>query len=220
MSIRVRVWDLPTRLFHWALMLGVVGMVVSANMGQMERHVQLGQWVMALLLFRVVWALVGGHWSRLSSLDLSPKALLGYWRGQREGGPGHSPAGAWASVGLVLWLLLQVGTGLMADDEIATTGPLTALVPEAWVRLATFWHKGPGKLVLLVLVLLHVAALVWYRVKRGQALVPAMWHGDKVLAQAAPASRDDARSRLLALVLFGLCYAGVRWVFSLQPALM
>ena len=88
------------------------------------------------------------------------------------------------------------------------------------MRLATFWHKGPGKLILLLLVLLHLAALVWYRVKRGQALVPAMWHGDKALDGSVPASRDDAKSRLLALVLFALCYAGVRWVFSLQPALM
>lgn len=213
----VRIWDLPTRLFHWLLAICVMGLIVTGNIGgnAMVWHFRLGYAVLTLLLFRLLWGFVGGHWSRWSRLALGPRQVLSYLRGQPHAWVGHNPLGSWSVLLMLLWLLLQVATGLMSDDEIANAGPLTVLVSGATVNAATAWHKGLGKLLLIVLVLLHVAAIVWYRVRKAQALVPAMWHGDKDLPGEVTASRDCLPQRLLAVLLLLISAAAVRWLIGL-----
>jgi len=215
--VRVRIWDLPTRLFHWVLLVCVVGLVVTGNVGgnAMVWHFRLGYAVLTLVLFRLLWGVLGGHWSRWSQLPLSPLRAWAYLRGHGHAGAGHNPLGAWSVLLMLAWLLLQVGTGLVSDDEIANAGPLSALVSGSTVSLATAWHKGPGKLVLLVLVLVHVGAIVWYRLRRQQALVPAMLHGDKLLPEATRASRDSLATRVLALLVLLGCAWAVRWLVGL-----
>lgn len=215
----VRIWDLPTRLFHWLLVSCVAGLVITGNVGgnAMVWHFRLGQAVLVLLLFRVVWGFVGGHWSRWRRLPLGPAAVLSYLRTpfSTHAWPGHNPLGSWSLLLMLSWLLLQVGTGLVSDDEIAHAGPLTSQVSGALVSAATAWHKGIGKIGLIGLVLLHVLAIVWYRVRKSQALVPAMVHGDKLLPESTPASRDATGSRILALAVLALCIGMVRWIVGL-----
>lgn len=215
--VHVRVWDLPTRLFHWLLAVCVVGLVVTGNIGgnAMVWHFRLGYSVLTLLLFRLVWGGLGGYWSRWTRLPLGPAAVWRYLRGRGEPAAGHNPLGSWSLVLMMLWLLLQVFSGLVSDDEIANAGPLSAWVSGATVSAATAWHKGPGKLVLMLLVLVHVLAILWYRVRKAQSLVPAMFHGDKFLPESTPASRDAAPQRLLALVVLCLCALAVRLLLSL-----
>jgi len=196
----------------------VIGLVVTGNVGgnAMVWHFRLGYTVLTLLLFRLVWGFVGGHWSRWSQLALAPRQALAYLRGLSDRPwPGHNPIGSWSVLLMLLWLLLQVSTGLMSDDEIANAGPLTALVSGATVAAATAWHKGVGKLVLIVLVLGHVAAIAWYRVRKAQALVPAMLHGDKAVPDGVPAARDGAWQRWLAVWVVLICAVGVRWLIGL-----
>lgn len=218
---RTRVWDLPTRLFHWALVISVVGLVVSGNVGgsAMTWHFRFGQAVMSLLLFRLIWGLIGGHWSRFSAFNLRPSAILGELRGRHDETRriGHSPLGSLAVLAFGLVLVAQVGSGLMSDDAIAFAGPLSHLVSSATVSSATAYHKEIGKLLLIGLVLLHLLAIVWHTFK-GHAIVGAMVHGDKPLAQIAPAARDDAFTRLLALAVLLGCVALSTWVFRLAPA--
>jgi cytochrome b len=128
---------------------------------------------------------------------------------------GHNPLGSWSVMALLFFLSLQVGTGLFSDDEIANTGPLSSLISGSWVSLATNWHKHWGKLILMVLVLLHLLAIAWYSWRKRQALVAAMWHGNKVLPDAVPASSDQNRSRWVALALMVLAGALVGFVVSL-----
>ena len=215
--VTVRIWDLPTRLFHWLLAACVIGLVVTGNIGgnDMVWHFRLGYAVLTLVLFRLVWGFVGGHWSRWSQLALAPSQVMAYLRGQAASWAGHNPMGSWSVLLMLAWLLLQVGTGLVSDDEIANAGPLSALVSGATVSAATAWHKGLGKGVLIALVLVHVAAIAFYRARKAQALVPAMLHGDKSLPQTVPASRDGTRQRLLAVLLVLACAAAVRWLLSL-----
>ena len=215
--VAVRVWDLPTRLFHWVLLACVVGLVVTGNVGgnAMVWHFRLGYTVLTLVLFRLLWGVVGGYWSRWAQLPLAPARVWAYLRGRAHEGAGHNPLGSWSVLLMLGWLLLQVGTGLVSDDEIANAGPLSALVSGSTVSLATAWHKGPGKLVLLALVLVHVGAIVWYRVRRHQALVPAMLHGDKTLPETTPASRDSLGTRVLGLLLVLGCALAVRWLVGL-----
>ncbi len=220
---RVRVWDLPTRLFHWALTLCFIGLVATGTLGgsAMVFHFRFGYAVLTLVLFRVIWGVVGGRWSRFSSFVAAPGAIWRYVSG-RSAQPtvGHSPLGGIAVLTMLLLLSLQVGTGLMSDDEIAFAGPLSALVPNDWVSLATGYHARVGKWLLIALVALHLAAIIFYTIKK-QRLVEAMLNGDKVLNTAASvpleATRDDRWTRMAALALLLACGGFAYWVSTLAP---
>ncbi|MDI1240105.1 MAG: cytochrome b/b6 domain-containing protein [Polaromonas sp.] len=214
---KIRVWDLPTRLFHWALVAAVIGLAITGTVGgnAMVWHFRFGYSVLTLLLFRIVWGLVGGRWSRFGAFIYSPASVINYLKGKGklEHGVGHSPIGAGSVFAMLGFLLAQVGTGLLSDDEIAFAGPLTRFVSNATVGLATNYHTNIGKWIVLALVLLHVVAIVVY-LRRKHNLVGAMLHGDKELVTAVPASRDDTASRLLALGVLLVCAAGVYWISS------
>ena len=219
MTHRVRVWDLPTRFFHWTLFACVVGLVVTAKTGgnAMVWHFRLGHVVLALLLFRVIWGLVGGRWSRFSSFLYAPKTLMAYLRGR--GGPelsvGHSPIGAASVFAMLAALVLQVVSGLCSDDEIAFAGPLSRFVSGEVVSLATWYHKVVGQWLVIALVVLHVAAVLYYLHRKKNNLITPMLRGDKQLAEPAAASRDDTGSRALALVLLSACAAFATWIAGL-----
>ena len=221
--VKVRIWDLPTRVFHWLLVVCVLGLVVSGQIGgsAMQWHFRLGYGVLALLLFRLLWGFVGGRWSRFVVFVRSPGVVLRYLRGQ--GTPdmevGHNPLGALSVLGLLAVGLVQVCTGLFSDDEIFNSGPLAHWVSADWVSLATRVHTEVNKVVLIALVLLHVAAIVYYRVAKRRDLVRPMVTGDKELASALEPARDTSASRLFALCLFVVILSGVWWgVQSLSPA--
>lgn len=217
----VRVWDLPTRVFHWLLAASVVGSVVTAKIGgnALNWHMRLGLLALALLVFRLVWGFVGGHWSRFASFIYSPRRVWAYLRG--DAGPdgrfdvGHSPLGALSVFALLLVLIVQVATGLVADDEIATTGPLYRFVESAVSAKATTWHKAVGQYLVIALVVLHVAAVLFYRFKEQRDLIGPMWHGDKALAPGLPASADGAKQRALAAVLIALALGLSWWIARL-----
>ena len=203
----VRVWDLPTRLFHWLLVAAVIGLVVSGKIGgnALVWHMRFGLLVFSLLGFRLLWGVVGGRWSRFASFLYAPATVLRYLRGEHRPGDhfevGHNPLGAFSVFALIAVLVLQVATGLVADDEIATTGPLNRHVSSALGLAATAWHKGYGQWLLLGLVALHLTAIVVYRL-RGQHLVKPMLTGDKPLPPGVPPSTDSGVSRAVAAVLW------------------
>ncbi len=215
---KVRVWDLPTRVFHWALVLGVLGLAISGTIGgnAMVWHFRFGYAVLTLLLFRIIWGLVGGRWSRFGAFIYTPQTVIAYLkgRGKPEHSVGHNPLGAGSVFAMLALLLAQVSSGLFSDDDIAFAGPLTRFVSNATVSLATNYHKNIGKWIILALVLLHIAAIVFY-LWRKHNLVGAMLHGDKELIAAVPGSRDDAWSRISAVVVLGICAALVAGLVSL-----
>ena len=217
----VRVWDLPTRLFHWTLALCIIGSLTTAKIGgnAMEWHFKFGYVVLALLAFRLLWGVVGGRWSRFTSFIYSPLTLLRYLRGRARADEhldvGHSPTGALSVFALLAILAIQVGTGLVADDEIANTGPLIKFVSGATSSLATSWHKTYGQWLIIGLVVLHILAIVFYLVKKRQNLIGPMLSGDKPLPGGVPASTDSALSRGLAVALIAACAAGVLWLIGL-----
>jgi len=218
--VRVRVWDLPTRLFHWALAACVLCSIVSAKIGgnAMVWHLRFGYVVLTLLAFRLLWGFFGGRWSRFASFIYAPAATLRYLRGESRADEhhhvGHNPLGAFSVFGFLALLLLQVSTGLVADDEISNTGPLVKLVSGATSSLATSWHKSFGQWLIITLIVLHLAAIGFYWLRHRRDLVTPMLHGDKPLAAQVPASDDDARSRAVAAILLALCAAGVAWLVS------
>jgi cytochrome b len=217
----VRVWDLPTRLFHWLLALTVIGSVASGQIGgnAMVWHTRLGLVVLALLAFRLVWGFAGGYWSRFASFLYGPRSVAAYLRG--EAGPGrrydvgHSPIGAlsvWALLGL---LVVQVATGLVADDEVATAGPLNRFVSGRVAHLASDWHEEVGKTLLVVLTIAHVAAVLYYLLRKRKNLIEPMIRGDAPLPEGTTASQDGAGTRLAALAIVVAAAALAWWIGSL-----
>ena len=217
-TLRVRVWDLPTRIFHWALAGAVLGQLATGLSGLMEWHFRIGYLVLALLLFRLVWGFVGGYWSRFGSFLHSPGAVLRHLRGQapRDHLIGHTPLGSLSVFAMLLFLVAQVATRLVSDDEVAASRPLTPFVSRATVGMASHWHGAIGAWLILALVLLHVLAIAFYVAVRRQHLVRPMWSGDKLLTHQAQPSRDGAGARVLALLIFGLCLVFAYWISSLR----
>lgn len=217
MAYKVRIWDLPTRLFHWLLVVSVVGLAATGFTGALNWHFRFGFAALTLLLFRLVWGFVGGRWSRFGAFLYRPSTVLAYLRGQAHPDHliGHNPLGAASVFAMLLALAAQIGTGLLSDDEISFSGPLSRHVSNSTVGLATRYHAVIGIWIVIALAALHVAAVLFYLWRKKENLVAPMVRGDKALAAPAPASRDDAWSRLLALVLLCVCGGIVGWVFSL-----
>ncbi len=210
---RLRVWDLPTRIFHWLLAFSVVSALISGEVGDaaLVWHFRLGYCIIALLLFRIVWGFIGGHWSRFQQFLYSPKTILAFLRGQSkpEYEMGHNPLGSLSVWGLLFLLGAQVVTGMMSDDEIATQGPLVQFISSATASLATNYHRHFGKVIIIALIALHVTAILFYLHKKKQNLVRPMLLGDKEVSreQALPESQDGAAQRITALVIFALIAA-------------
>lgn len=214
MAFKVRVWDLPTRLFHWSLVLCFAGLLVTAEMAgdAMAWHFRLGYTVLSLLLFRLFWGVLGGRWSRFSAFGLAPATLRRYIRGEQTAAltVGHNPLGSVAVLALLFFALLQAAAGLFSADEAATAaGPLAKMASATWVQAATLYHTRIGKIILIVLVQLHIAAIAFHRIRRGENLVRPMLTGDKQLSEPFEAARDDAGSRIRALGVAACCAAAV-----------
>lgn len=177
----VRVWDLPTRLFHWSLAGLVAALWASGEFGKLEVHMQLGQAALALILFRIVWGIVGSRTARFSDFVRGPAAVRAYLLAARRGAVrsiGHNPLGAYSVLALLALVLLQAGSGLFASDDIMTEGPLTHLVSAGTVSLLSSVHRIGFKL-LLAFIILHLAAVAFYRLIKKDDLVGAMITGRK-----------------------------------------
>lgn len=217
-TTRIRVWDLPTRLFHWTLAACVVGSLVSIKLGgnALAWHFRFGYAILALLLFRFAWGFVGPRYARFASFPPSIGAALRYLRGQSASRPGHNPLGALSVYALLLALAFQVITGLFANDAIMWDGPLRNLVSNATSDRLTGLHKA-NEPILLGLVGLHLLAIAFYTLIRRQSLVRQMITGTARAAEGQPAAADGPRERLLALVLLAASSACVWAAITLLP---
>ena len=197
-----RVWDLPTRLFHWALTILVVFQYVTGQFGllDMSWHIRGGYAVLTLLVFRLLWGFAGSQTSRFGGFVRSPRAVMRYLRerfaGDTRPSAGHNPLGGWSVLALLLCIAVQVTTGLFASDDIAVEGPFAAHVPARWVRLATQIH-GWNENVLLILIALHVVAVLLYLLLAREDLITPMVSGRKRVP--TPPLRFVSRWRALAL---------------------
>lgn len=216
MATTVRVWDLPTRIFHWALAATVLGSLGTAwAPGDLVGiHAKLGYAALALLAFRLLWGFVGGRWSRFASFLYSPASTVAYLRGRSHPDHlvGHNPLGALSVFVMLAALLAQVGTGLVSDNEESFTGPLNQHVANATGLAATWYHRAIGQWLVVALIVLHVGAILFYLLKKRENLVRPMLAGDKEAAAGTESSADSGRHRSLALVLFAACAFAVWWV--------
>jgi cytochrome b len=197
-AVPVRVWDAPVRLFHWTLLALVVFSVSTAYAGGawMDWHMRSGYAVLALLAFRIAWGFLGTRHARFANFVRGPAAVVRYVRavagGSHPAVVGHNPLGALSVLALLAVLLLQVGTGLFANDDILTEGPLAKLVSKAASDQATSVHYW-NQWALYALVAAHVLAVIVHRVRFGDDLVGPMLSGTKPLPPGL-ASEDAGRT--------------------------
>jgi cytochrome b len=172
---QARVWDLPTRLFHWALVVAVLAAFVSAKIGgnAMIWHGRLGLTILGLLVFRLVWGFAGSTYARFTQFVRGPAAIRAYLKGEWCG-QGHNPVGALSVLALLGILVAMAGTGLFANDDIAYEGYLYQLVGSGLSGKITGIHHLLEKLIML-LVALHIGAIVFYvRVKQHNLVKPML----------------------------------------------
>lgn len=195
---RIRLWDLPTRLFHWSLVLAVVVAIVTGKVGGdwMELHGKAGLSIVGLVTFRVVWGFLGSRYARFTTFLPTPASVLGYLKGQWRGA-GHNPLGALSVLALLGLLAAQAVTGLVGNDSNAFYGPLFELVDESISNKATGWHHQLSD-VLLVLIGLHVVAIAFYLVIKRDNLVSPMVTGWKNVPQE---NQGGGRARPIALIV-------------------
>lgn len=207
MNIRqVRVWDLPTRIFHWTLLVLVVVAFVTGWIGGnlIEWHGRAGIAIAGLLAFRIVWGFVGSTYARFADFVPGPAHIWAHIRGEWNG-LGHNPFGALSVLALLLVLLFQVASGLVSNDDIAFEGPLYVLVSKSTSDWLSGLHRQ-NFWVLIVLVVLHVVAVLYYLHAKKDNLVKPMITGTKAVsdpgAQSAQGGGPLAFVVALALALF------------------
>lgn len=217
---KIRVWDLPVRLFHWALAALVVGSVVTANVGgnAITWHFRCGYAILTLILFRIVWGLVGSRYARFSSFLQRPSVIFAYVRGGDTQAPGHNPLGGLSVLALLAAFLLQAALGLFSNDDIANDGPLVKFISKELSDRITWVHTEVNVYAVYALVALHVAAIAWYRMRRKQDLVTPMLTGDAPVERDAPAADDSWAMRARALALLLVCAWGVYIIVTLRPS--
>mgnify|MGYP003574200692 FL=1 len=209
----VKVWDLPTRLFHWLLAALVAASFVTGRIGgtAMSYHEQSGLAILVLLLFRLAWGLCGSRSARFAAFLKGPRAVLGYARTLL--GPdtprhmGHNPLGGWSVIAMLAVLLFQAGTGLFANDDILTEGPLYSWVGKATSDALTRSHLF-NRQIIVVLVGLHLGAVLFHWAVKGENLIKPMitgvknWEG----AAASPADGPTWLAAVIALLAAGAVY--------------
>jgi cytochrome b len=216
LKLPMPVWDLPTRLFHWALPVLLVVSYASYKRGLMGVHQFSGFTMTALLLFRLAWGFVGSDTARFSRFLRSPLAALhhvgGLFRREPDTAAGHSPVSGWIALVLLLLLAAQAATGLCANDKGGTEGPLVKYVGQAISDRLSHYHMLNFRLI-LAMVAVHLLAIAAHAVFKGQNLVRPMLTGRKRLPAATRAPRMV--HPLVALVLFGIAGALVVALVSL-----
>ena len=218
MGGRIRMWDAPVRLFHWTLAGLVVFSFVTGKLGGswMQWHLKSGYCILALLLFRLAWGVAGSDTARFSQFVRGPGAALDYaratWARRSPVVAGHNPLGGWMVMLMLAALLLQATTGLFADDDIATQGPLAAKVSNATVARLTAIHQWNGW-VIAGAVALHVLAIGFYQWGLKVDLAGPMFHGGEL-----PGGREEKRgSNALAVGLFAAASAAVYYLVVIYP---
>ncbi|MDQ2705705.1 MAG: cytochrome b/b6 domain-containing protein [Pseudomonadota bacterium] len=212
-TIRVAIWDLPTRLFHW-LLAGLIALSWwSAEYHDDDVHIWSGIAVLTLLIFRILWGFFGSSTARFASFVRGPKAVFGYLQGSWRG-IGHNPLGALSVIALLAAVCIQVGLGLFASDEDGLMqGPLSRLIGFDAQETVRDLHEAMFNL-LLALIAVHVAAILFYRA-RGKKLLKPMITGS---AEVEPGLEPMKPGKWwAALACLAVAIGISRWVVAGAP---
>ena len=188
----LKVWDIPTRVFHWTLVSLIVCAWITAEYGWIEWHAWIGQALLTLVIYRIFWGVVGSETARFGNFIKGPVAVMAYARGLLTGTPppsvGHNPLGSLMIVALLALIATQAVLGLFANDDIYFDGPLRHLVDKELSDTLTGLHHQLFNAILLA-ALLHIAAALFYLIVKHENLIGAMITGAKKWPTPHPALR-------------------------------
>lgn len=210
--MKIRIWDLPTRIFHWLLVLCIAFLVFSGETGNLfDWHQTAGIIVLSLVIYRVLWGFFGSTTARFSHFFYSPSSIIAYAKTllnkQSKPHVGHNPLGGLMVFVMLALLLFQGVTGLFATDEVLVEGPLFGLVDEGTADWLTGLHHSSAEL-LIPIVVLHILAIVFYRVYKKQNLVKPMITGEAELPETKH-SMIKIVPAIYGIVLMVVCYLAV-----------
>lgn len=198
---RVRIWDWPTRLFHWLIVLLIPALWWTAEADMIDRHVTIGKVMLGLVLFRLIWGVIGSSTARFANFVKGPRAVMSYLSGRAAKVLGHNPLGGLSVIAMLAVLAAQVGLGLFASDEDGLySGPLAHLVSYEASEAATDAHGLVFNL-LLALIALHIAAIVFYALIRRRNLIGAMLTGRGAAAEGVEEMHAAPWWRFVAAVI-------------------
>ncbi|MDA7599358.1 cytochrome b/b6 domain-containing protein [Alphaproteobacteria bacterium] len=220
----MRVWDLPLRIFHWGFMVSVFGAIISAKADVLWVHERFGLLILALISFRIIWGFVGGHHARFRNFLVGPLRLLAWLRSAREDkttrrAAGHSPLGGYSVLALLGVPLLMVSTGIVSTDGILFDGPLAHLVPDLSADAGKI-HHDIG-IFLLLLIILHLGAILFYKFKKKHNLTSAMVTGRASEARDqinGPEGSISTGKTIFGLVLMAGLIAAAQMIILLRPS--
>jgi len=212
----MRVWDLPIRLFHWAIVVLIFAAWLTQELDRMDLHIWVGYTILALLLFRLVWGFIGSDTARFGRFLKSPAAaarhLAHIRRREADQEVGHNAAGGWMVLVMLALIGVQAGTGLFSNDDGDTEGPLMHLVAKDQSDWLSHIHSLNFKFIEGVIVL-HVLAIIAYAVLKRQDLVRPMITGKKMMPADAMAPR--LVNPVVALVILAAAAGLVAWMVRL-----
>jgi cytochrome b len=221
LTTRRLVWDLPLRLFHWLFATCIVASYVTGKVGfeWMQYHFYLGYCMIGLLVFRVIWGFLGPRHARFSSFLEKPSVVWDYARrlfdATSSPSVGHNPVGALMVILMLLLVGAQVTTGLFATDAVIWTGPYYPSVKASTASLLSTVHSVNVNIILGAVVL-HVAAIIYYRVHKKQGLAAAMFTGYKPAAVVPPHHAITSSQLLKAIIVSALAAGFVYWLIAIN----
>jgi cytochrome b len=214
-GVAMKVWDAPTRLFHWGIVLLVGFSWLSAELNWMDWHLRSGYAILTLLLFRLAWGFLGSETARFTQFLASPRLAVRHLahltRREPDHQVGHNAAGGWMVLLMLVLLLVQAGTGLCANDDVLTEGPFAQDVGKAMSDRLSHIHSVNFTLIQIAAAL-HILAVLTYALAKRHNLVRPMLTGRKRLPAGLPAPR--MRSPWLALVLVVVAAGAVTWLVN------
>ncbi len=212
---RVRIWDLPTRVVHWLVVLCFGISWWTGETGRLEWHRWSGYALLGLMIFRIYWGFFGSSTARFRQFLRGPSTIVSYLRGNWSAQPGHNPLGALSVAAMLILLVAQIGFGLFAVDvDGIESGPLSLYVSFDTGRAAAEWHEAVFN-VLLGIVVLHVLAIAYYLVVKRDNLVGAMVRGARELPGEVQPVRSASRLRfVIGVILAGILTWAVTKAFQ------
>lgn len=208
------VWDLPVRLFHWLLVISLVAQWITAELGDtyLNWHFYIGYFIIGLIIFRVIWGVLGTKHALFKNFFPTPNKLKQYLS-QNKAAAGHNPMGALMVFFLLFVVLLQGVSGLFTTDDIFSSGPYREMLTKEWQDTADWLHGNVFE-VIKIAAALHIVAVFYYLFKKKQNLIESMFTGKKTVEQAESINTSKIITAAIICIAVGIF---VYWLVVIAP---
>ncbi|GHF02783.1 cytochrome b/b6 domain-containing protein [Thalassotalea profundi] len=213
----ILIWDLPVRLFHWALVICLIGSWYTSegDRGLIDIHMLFGYTILGLVIFRICWGFIGTKYAKFSQFTPNPNEVKAYIKDNNKPYLGHNPLGSLMVLFMLALLLLQSTSGLFMTDDIFTNGPYFDSVSKETQKFMSLIHSNIFDIIIIVSTL-HIVAISYYLLIKKQNLITAMFTGKKWVEKKFVASAITHSKLLTAIILLIIVCAFIYWLVVLN----